>query len=378
MATTRPRLYLSPPDVTELEVEAAARSIRSGWVAPLGPEVDAFEGEVSAFTGVPHAVALSSGTAAIHLGLKALGVKPGDDVLVPTLTFGATAFAVTYTGAHPVFLDIEETSWNLDPELLSEVLADRARLGRLPAALIPVDLFGRTCDYDAIMEIASRYDVPVLEDAAEALGARHGEHAAGSFGRAAIFSFNGNKIMTTGGGGMLVSDDSDLVSRVRFWSTQSREPLPWYEHVEIGYNYRLSSVLAAIGRAQLERLPSMIERRLAIRGRYRDALTAVPGITVVADPPWGRGNAWLTNARFDLHRYPDAPERVRVALEEEDIESRPVWKPMHQQPVFAGAARHVTGAADRIFADGLCLPSGAAMTDDDVDRVSTLVLQALR
>ncbi len=378
MSTDRARMYLSPPSVTELEVEAATAAIRSGWVAPLGPQVDSFEAEVCAFTGMPHAVALSSGTAAIHLGLQALGVKPGDDVLVPTLTFGATAFAVTYTGARPVFLDVEETSWNLDPELLATVLDDRSARGNLPAAIIPVDLFGRTSDYAAIMRIATAHGVPVLEDAAEALGSSHGDRAAGSFGRAGTFSFNGNKIMTTGGGGMLVSDDPDLVSRVRFWATQSREPFPWYEHEEIGYNYRLSSVLAAIGRAQLARLPTMIERRRAIRARYAERLAALEGIAIVMDPPWGAGNAWLTNARFDLTLHLDAPNRVREELERSNIESRPVWKPMHQQPVFAGAESHLTGAADRIFADGLCLPSGVDMTDEDVDLVSDLVLGALQ
>ena len=378
MSTPRPRMYLSPPSMSEFEVEAAVTAIRSGWVAPLGPEVDGFEAEICAFTSVPHAVALASGTAAIHLGLKALGVEPGQDVLVPTLTFGATAFAVTYAGAHPVFLDVEETSWNLDPQVLRETLVERARKNALPAVILPVDLFGRTCDYASIVALAHEFEVPILEDAAEALGASHGSTSAGSFGRAAVFSFNGNKIMTTGGGGMFVTDDKSLADKVRFWSTQSREPLPWYQHEEIGYNYRLSSVLAAIGRAQLRRLPAMITRRREILAQYSLNLGIHDGVSLIQDPPWGRGNSWLTNVRFDLVRHPDAPELVRLALESENIESRPVWKPMHQQPVFKGAECHLTGAADRIFADGLCLPSGADMTDADIDLVSQIVVATLR
>ena len=377
MSTPRPRMYLSPPSMSEFEVEAAVTAIRSGWVAPLGPEVDGFEAEICAFTSVPHAVALASGTAAIHLGLKALGVEPGQDVLVPTLTFGATAFAVTYAGAHPVFLDVEETSWNLDPQVLRETLVERARKNGLPAVILPVDLFGRTCDYASIVALAHEFEVPILEDAAEALGASHGSTSAGSFGRAAVFSFNGNKIMTTGGGGMFVTDDKSLADKVRFWSTQSREPLPWYQHEEIGYNYRMSNILAALGRAQLSRLPAMIERRREIRDRYANLFAHVAGVDVLGDPPWGRSNAWLTTVRFDLALHPDAPTRVREALEAENIESRPVWKPMHQQPVFTRSQSYLTGVADAVFAEGLCLPSGVGMTDDDVDRVAGHVLREL-
>ena len=247
----------------------------------------------------------------------------------------------------------------------------------LPAACITVDVFGRTCDYDRILEVCARYGVPVLADAAEALGATHGSSAAGSFGQSAVFSFNGNKIMTTSGGGMLVTDDEETAQKVRFWATQSREPFPWYEHEEIGFNYRMSNILAALGRAQLARLPEMIESRRAIRQIYSELLSVVPGVSVIGDPPWGRSNAWLTIVRFDKHLHPDAPRRVREALESHNIESRPVWKPMHQQPVFAGSMSYLTGVADEIFADGLCLPSGAAMSDDDVARVAEIVIAEL-
>jgi dTDP-4-amino-4,6-dideoxygalactose transaminase len=354
-----------------------ARAIESGWVAPLGPEVDAFEQEIAAFCGRRHAVALSSGTAGLHLSLLEAGVSGGDDVIVPTLTFGATAFAVTYVGARPVFLDVETESWNLDPELLSSVLGERAARGRLPAAVVSVDIFGQPCDYERIAELCAHYEVPLIADAAEALGATYRNANAGQFGRTAVFSFNGNKIMTTSGGGMVVTDDPAVADKIRFWSTQSREPLPWYEHAEIGYNSRLSNVLAALGRAQLARLPGMIERRREIRGAYTAALGRIPGITVSGDPSWGRSNAWLTTVLFDPEFHPDASRRVREALEGRNIEARPLWKPMHRQPVFAEAESHITGLADRLFDTGLCLPSGSAMSDEDVVRVVGIVEETL-
>lgn len=371
------RIELSVATVTELEVEALARAVTGGWVAPLGPEVDEFESDICAFNGVRRALALSSGTAALHLGLLGLGVKTGDEVIVPTLTFGATAFAVAYTGATPVFLDVEEQSWGLDPDLLEAVLEGRPRSGRRIAAIIPVDIFGRPADYDRILSIAARYEVPVLVDAAESLGARHGDRAAGSMGHAGVYSFNGNKIMTTSGGGMLVSDDGDLIEKARFRSTQSREPFPWYEHEEIGYNYRMSNILAALGRAQLSRLPEMISRRRVIRAMYSEALGDVEGVDVTADPPWGKGNSWLTTVTFDSATRPGASTIVREALQRDNIESRPIWKPMHQQPVFAANEAHLTGIADRLFEEGLCLPSGAGLTDGDIERVIDRVKAAL-
>jgi dTDP-4-amino-4,6-dideoxygalactose transaminase len=371
-------ILMSQAHVTDLEVEALIRAVTSGWVAPLGPEVDGFESEICSFTGTGHAVALSSGTAAIHLGLLGLGVKPGDDVIVPTLTFGATAFAVTYTGATPVLLDVDEQAWGLDPDLLEAILANRAAAGRQVAAIVPVDLFGRPADYDRILPIAAHHNVPVLVDAAESLGARHGQRAAGTMGRAGIYSFNGNKIMTTSGGGMLVSDDEALVEKARFRSTQSREPFPWYEHEEIGFNYRMSNILAALGRAQLARLPGMIGRRRAIRAMYTEMLADLEGLTVTPDPPWGTGNSWLTTATFDWSLRPDASTRVREALQVQGIESRPIWKPMHQQPVFRDHEAHLTGVADRLFQEGLCLPSGVGLSDGDIERVATGVRAALR
>ena len=370
-------ILLSQANVTESEVEALRSAVLSGWVAPIGPEVDAFEAGICALTGAAHALALSSGTAALHLGLLGLGVEPGDDVVVPTLTFGATAFAVTYTGATPVLLDVDEESWGLDPEILESVLDHRARKGRPIAAIVPVDLFGRPADYDRILPIAAKHCVPVLVDSAESLGATHGSRAAGTMGHAGVYSFNGNKIMTTSGGGMLVSDNERLVAKARFWSSQSREPFPWYEHEEIGFNYRMSNILAALGRAQLARLPDMIARRRQIRAMYTEMLGGLEGVSVTPDPPWGTGNSWLTTVTFDRGLLPGAATRVREALQGQNIESRPIWKPMHQQPVFGDNEAHLTGVADRLFEEGICLPSGVGLRDGDIDRVADGIRAAL-
>lgn len=371
------RIYLSPPSIGESEKIAVERALDSGWVAPIGPEIDAFESELAVQAGRAHAVAMSSGTSAIHLGLLALGVVPKDEVIVPTLTFGATAFAVVHAGARPVFLDVEEESWNLDPNLLESELKRRATINRLPAAIVPVDVFGRTCDYESILQISQEYKIPVLVDSAESLGAMHGNSPAGSMGEAAIFSFNGNKIITTSGGGVLVTDDAEIAQNVRHWSTQSREPFPWYEHEEIGYNYRMSNILASIGRAQLRRLPEIVERRREIRDRYATALDTIPGVNVMGDPTWGTWNGWLTTVRFSQSVHPDAPTRIREDLAAQDIESRPVWKPMHQQPVFASAESVISGVADQIFKDGLCLPSGTSMTNAEIDRVTEEIVKVL-
>lgn len=371
------RVYLSPPRIGETEISAVVAALESGWAAPVGPELEHFETEIARAAGRTHAVALSSGTAALHLGLKALGVGQGNEVVVPTMTFAATAFAVRHAGAQPVFVDSEEESWGLDPSLLSGLLTERARRGELPAAVVPVDLFGRTCSCEEIADICGRYEIPVLWDSAEALGASFGDRPAGSFGAAAVFSFNGNKIITTSGGGALVTDNAEIAKRVRHWSTQSREPAAWYEHHEIGYNYRMSNVLAALGRAQLSKLSVIIERRRAIRDHYAAALDGIAGMRVVGDPSWGRGNGWLTTVVFDSEFHPTAAERVRKALDAVDIEARPVWKPMHSQPVFAKANAVLSGVADRVFLEGLCLPSGTGMSDSDLDRVISTVANEL-
>lgn len=364
------RIYLSPPDVGTLEQEYVLDALRSGWVAPLGPNVDAFEAELAEFVGVPHAVALSSGSAALHLALIAMGIGDRQEVVVPTMTFAATAFAVTYPGARPVFVDSEPVSWNMDPNRLEDLLRDRAAAGHLPAAVLTADIYGQAADYAAIESLCGEYGVPLIEDAAEALGATHGSRHAGSFGHAGIFSFNGNKIMTTSGGGMFVTDDPVLADHVRYLATQARQPVPWYEHEDIGYNYRLSNILAAIGRAQLQRLPGMIERRHQIHRRFRAQLQDVEGVHVIEHAPWGRSNAWLTLAWFD--DIAD-PERVRLELARAGIEARHAWKPLHLQPVFRDAAPESLPVAESLFTHGLCLPSGSTMSDDVVDEVAGII-----
>jgi dTDP-4-amino-4,6-dideoxygalactose transaminase len=371
------RIFLSPPDMSGRERELLLAAFDSNWVAPVGPELAAFEEDLADLVGVPHAVALSSGTAGLHLALLVIGIGPGDDVVVPSLTFAATANAVTYVGATPRFLDSEDATWNLDPDLLADELADAERAGRLPKAVITVDLYGQCADYDRIVELCDRYGVIVLEDAAEALGATYRDRPAGSFGRAAVFSFNGNKIITTSGGGMLVSDDHALVERVRHLATQAREPAPHYEHRDIGFNYRLSNLLAALGRGQLEQLAAKVDHRRAVKARYREALADLDGIAFMPDAPKGRPSNWLTVVTLDPDEARATPEAVRLHLEAADIEARPAWKPMHLQPVFADAPMRGGAVAERIFATGLCLPSGSSLTPAEQDRVIDAIREVL-
>jgi dTDP-4-amino-4,6-dideoxygalactose transaminase len=371
------RIFLSPPDMSGRERELLLAAFDSNWVAPVGPELAAFEEDLADLVGVPHAVALSSGTAGLHLALLVIGIGPGDDVVVPSLTFAATANAVTYVGATPRFLDREDATWNLDPDLLADELADAERAGRLPKAVITVDLYGQCADYDRIVELCDRYGVIVLEDAAEALGATYRDRPAGSFGRAAVFSFNGNKIITTSGGGMLVSDDHALVERVRHLATQAREPAPHYEHRDIGFNYRLSNLLAALGRGQLEQLAAKVDHRRAVKARYREALADLDGIAFMPDAPKGRPSNWLTVVTLDPDEARATPEAVRLHLEAADIEARPAWKPMHLQPVFADAPMRGGAVAERIFATGLCLPSGSSLTPAEQDRVIDAIREVL-
>lgn len=372
-----PRVLLSPPDVGPLEESYVLDALRSGWVAPAGPHLEAFEREVAERVGCGHAVALASGTAGLHLALLAVGAGPGDVVVVPTLTFVATANAAVYTGAEPVFVDCDPATGNLDPDLLHELLRELRALGRRVAAVMPVDMFGTCADYTRILPICADAEVPVVEDAAEALGATHHGRAAGSFGRAGVLSFNGNKIITTSGGGMLLSDDADLVARCRHLSTQARQPVPHYEHVEVGYNYRLSNVLAALGRAQLHRLDDIVARRRWLREQYAKLFAAVPGVRLLAEGDW-EANCWLTTVVVDPAIAGWRAAELAAHLAAQDIETRPVWKPMHLQPVFAGARSLLTGAAERLFTDGLTLPSGYAMTESRLARVLDGIEQFLK
>jgi len=371
------RVYLSPPEVGAADRAAVLRALDSGWVAPAGPELEAFEAELGAATARAHGVALASGTAALHLALAVLGVQPGDEVLVPTLTFVASANAVRYLGAEPTFVDSETRSWNVDPDLIAETLEARRESGRLPVAVISVDLYGRTADYGRLVPICAEYGVPLIADAAESLGASCGEQPAGSFGVAAILSFNGNKIITTSGGGALVTDDERFAVRVRHLSTQAREDAVHYEHTEIGFNYRMSNVLAALGRAQLATLPERVARRGAIEARYRDAFSDLVGVALAPDPNWGASNHWLTCLTIDPTFASASRDDVIRALDRADIEARPTWKPMHRQPLYSDAPSVIRGVADRVFEQGLCLPSGSNLQSIDQDRVIDVVRRVL-
>jgi len=346
-------------------------AVESGWIAPLGPHVDGFEREMAARLEVPYALALSSGTAALHLALEILGVGAGDEVWISTLTFAATANAATYVRATPVFIDSDRASWNMDAGLLAEALDDAARRNRLPKAVIVVDLYGQCADYEPLLAACRRHGVFVIEDAAEALGATYHGRPAGSFGDLAILSFNGNKIITTSGGGMLLGHKRDLVDRARYLATQARSPARHYEHEAVGYNYRLSNLLAAVGRAQLADLDRRVAARRATNAAYRQALGDLPGWSFLPEASFGTSTCWLTCALVGEKR-----DRILDVLEGADIEARPVWKPMHMQPVFR-SARIIGGAvSEQLFAHGLCLPSGSNLAEVDRARVIELVRAA--
>jgi dTDP-4-amino-4,6-dideoxygalactose transaminase len=369
------RIYLSPPDMSAREREALLAAFDSNWIAPLGPEVDAFERDLAERAGVSAAAALNSGTAALHLALLLLEVGPGDEVWTATMTFASTANAIRYVGATPVFIDSEPESWNMDPARLREALRDAAKRGALPKALIAVDLYGQCADYDAILSACDEHGVRVIEDAAEALGATYRDRPAGSFGAIGVFSFNGNKIITTSGGGALVSNDEALVERARHLASQARQPVAHYEHEEVGYNYRLSNLLAAIGRAQLRRLDALIERRREINQMYRRALEAIDGISFLLEAPGRRSTCWLTCILLDETRLGVRPDQVRVHLEAQNIEARPVWKPMHLQPAYRDC-RVIGGAvAKDLFRRGLCLPSGSTLPNEGQQRVMGAFLE---
>jgi len=367
------RLYMSAPDVGESEERYVLEAMRSGWIAPLGPDVDAFENSIAALTERSHAVALSSGTAALHLALLAHDVQADDTVLTSTMTFAATANAIRYVGARPYFIDSLESTGNIDPSLLEEALVALTARGERAAAILPVDLLGKVADYPAITALAERFNVPILSDAAESLGASHLGCPAGSFGSAAAISFNGNKIMTTSGGGMLLTDDPEVASRVRYLATQARQPVAHYEHTEVGYNYRLSNILAALGRAQLQRLPTMIARRREIRDLYRSLFADVPGVNIFGGTKDAEDNFWLTSILVDPTISGWQASELSTALAADNIESRPLWKPMHLQPVFAQDRALVNGVSERLFETGITLPSGSVLSDADLDRITNRI-----
>lgn len=363
------RIYLSRPHMGPRERELLLEAFDSNWIAPLGPHVDAFEREFCANTGAPHAAALSSGTAAIHLALILAGVEAGDEVMVSTLTFSASVNPIRYLGATPVFVDSDRATWNMDPALAAEELERRARDGRLPKALLLVHLYGQPADTQPIADACARWGVTLIEDAAEALGARYHGRQPGAEARFGIYSFNGNKIITTSGGGMLTSTDADVVQHARKLATQAREPAPHYEHREIGFNYRMSNLLAAVGRGQLEVLEDRVEARRANFAFYEEALGGQEGIAFMPEPAWARATRWLSCILIDPERFGADREVVRKHLEADDIESRPVWKPMHLQPVFRDFPTVGGRVAEELFEFGLCLPSGSDLTGAQRTRI---------
>jgi dTDP-4-amino-4,6-dideoxygalactose transaminase len=372
------RIHLSLPHMGPHERELLLSAFDSNWIAPLGPQVDAFEAEFAERVGAPHALALASGTAALHLALLEAGVESGDEVLVSDLTFVASVNPVLYLGATPVLIGSEWDSWNMDPNLMEDALRDRKQEGRAPAAVVVVHLYGQPAEMEAIRSVCQRYGVPLVEDAAEALGARYTDpagdaHHPGTLGQSGIFSFNGNKIITTSGGGMLVSHDEGLINHARKLATQARDAAPHYQHSEMGYNYRLSNLLAAVGRGQLQVLDDRVAARRRIFQRYREQLGDLPGVDFQPEARWAHHTRWLTCLTIRETAFGADREAVRLALDEANIEARPLWKPMHLQPLFQGCELYGGVVGETLFRDGLCLPSGSSLSEADQDRVIEVV-----
>jgi len=373
------KILLSPPDVGEAELNQVISAFKSGWIAPLGPEVDCFEQELADYVGVKHALCLSSGTAAIHLALILCGVKPGDSVFCSSFTFAASAFPIKYLGAEPVFIDSEADTWNICPELLEQALKKYSALGKLPRAVIAVDLYGMPCKWQEILQTCKRFGVPLIEDAAEGLGSSYRQRKLGSFGDLSVISFNGNKIITTSGGGALLSENSDYIKKARYLATQAREPLAHYEHLEVGYNYRMSNLLAALGRAQLSGLDEKVKRRRGNFSLYRTYLSKIGGINFLQEPEGFFSNRWLTTITFEKDAFSaQVVKKLGRVLEKEQIESRPLWKPMHLQPVFKDCEMISNGVSKELFESGLCLPSGSSLGGADIERVCGVIANGLK
>ncbi len=362
------QILLSTPHMSDRELEFVKEAFDTNWIAPVGPHIEAFEQEFCQAIGSQHAAAVSSGTAALHLALQLVGVEAGDEVFCSTLTFVATANPIIYQGGIPVFIDSDRPSWNMNPDLLREALSRRSRLGKLPKAVVLVHLYGQSADIDPILEVCNQYEIPLIEDAAESLGATYKGRSPGTFGKIGIFSFNGNKIITTSGGGMLVSDDASIVAKARFLATQARDPAPHYQHSQIGYNYRLSNVLAGIGRGQLQVLSDRVEARRHNFDIYQQELQ-LPGIEFMPEADFGRATRWLSCLTIDPVAFGADREQVRLELLAQQIEARPVWKPLHLQPIFAECEFIGSDIAEKLFEHGLCLPSGSNLTTEDRQRV---------
>ncbi len=367
------RIFLSPPHMGGTELKRIREAFDCGYIAPLGPQLAEFERRFSEFTGLPHCLGLSSGTAAMHLALRLSGIGPGDLVLASSLTFIGSVSPVAFLGAEPVFIDSDQATWNMDPDILAQALEVLDKENKRPKAVIPTDLYGQCADYDRILEICDPYGIPVIFDAAESVGATYKNRPAGSMGRASIYSFNGNKIITTSGGGMLASDDKKLMDEARRLSQQARDDAPHYQHSTIGYNYRMSNICAAIGLGQMDVLEQRIAKRRSIFNKYNELLGGVPGVSFMPEAEHGRSNRWLTVLQLDPKAFRASPLEVLQALEAENIESRPVWKPMHMQPVFRDCRMFGGRVCEELFDRGLCLPSGTQLEDRDMERVAAIV-----
>ena len=378
MSKINHRIYLSPPHMSGNEMKYIREAFDQNWIAPLGPNVDEFEKSLAAYCGVKHAAVVSSGTAAIHLALIILGVKPGDEVIASTFTFSATINPVVYLGATPVLIDSERSTWNMDPELLEIAIKKSLSKGKLPKAIIPVHLYGMPANLNVIKRIADHYDIPVIEDAAEALGSRYMDKPLGSFGKMSVISFNGNKILTTSGGGALLSNDSELTNKAKFLATQARDSAPHYQHSEIGYNYRMSNILAGIGRGQLEVIEDRIRERRDNFIFYKKNLLDIKGISFLEEPDKAYySNRWLTTILIDPLKTGVTREIIQQELEKDNIETRPLWKPMHLQPVFSSFPAYLNGTSENLFQHGLCLPSGSSLTADDKLKVLGKLLKCM-
>ena len=369
------KIWLSSPHMGGKEEVYVKEAFDTNWIAPLGPHVDGFENDLVAFTGTRAAAALSSGTAAIHLALILLDVKAGDEVLCQSFTFSASANPIVYQGAIPIFIDSERETWNMSPEHLRRAIVDRMTKGKKPKAIIPVHLYGMPANMEAIMAISTEFDIPVIEDAAEALGSIYQNKACGTFGHLGVLSFNGNKIITTSGGGALISANDEYINKARFYATQSRDAAPHYQHSHIGYNYRMSNVCAAIGRGQMEVLNQRVAKRRANYDFYTNAFNKLKGISFLQEPARSLSNRWLSTILVDdsLTHKGVSRETIRLAMEKENIECRPLWKPMHLQPVFETYPFYGDGTAERLFAQGLCLPSGSNLSTEEITRVAALL-----
>lgn len=369
------RIFLSPPHMSGRERELVGEVFDSNFIAPAGPMIDRFENAFCELTGHAAAAALSSGTGALDVAMRLLEVGPGDEVWIADLTFMGGVSPVIYRGATPVFIDVSPDTWTLDTGLLAKMLVEADEKGRLPKVVIPVDLYGQSCDLDEIVRLCDIYEIPVVVDAAESVGARYKDRHAGKGAKFAIYSFNGNKIITTSGGGMLASDDEEMIARARYLSQQAREPVAHYEHKELGYNYRMPSLCAAVGVGQLEALPERVRRRREIFAIYADAFSAVTGVTMMPEAEYGIANRWLTVLTIDPTQIEKTPQEICGAAGHANIECRPVWMPMHSQPIFKNQSFTSSGVSDRLFKTGICLPSGTAMTDGDIQRVISFFLE---